>query len=139
MALTLAEAVEKLELLKQQRAVWLELVDHLSKFIDQEVSKADHVIPADGCVSQNVPQEVIEGFIHEINGNEIDPLDEEINALENRAVTETKKDAKNKPKQATANPKKRAAKKPNPKQKAAGTKGIRAVPAPARLKGGGSS
>ena len=91
---TLAEAVEALEQLKYQRAVWSEIVEHLARFIDAEVQEADHGIVADGCVSQHVPQEVVSEFVDMINDGKIDPLNEAIDELEGLHVVseETEED-----------------------------------------------
>jgi len=88
MALTVAETVVELERLKHQRAVWMETVEHLSKCVDRESKVADHGIPAEDCVSSVVPQDVVREFIDLINDEEIDPLNQEIEALENLHVEE---------------------------------------------------
>ena len=88
MPLTVAETVKELERLKHQRAVWMETVEHLSKFIDKESKHADHGIAAEGCVHSSVPQEVVREFIGRIEDEEIEPLNQEIGALENLYVEE---------------------------------------------------
>lgn len=88
MALTVAETVKELERLKHQRAVWMETVEHLSKFIDKESRQADHGIAAEGCIHASVPQDVVREFIDLINDEEIEPLNQEIGALENLHVEE---------------------------------------------------
>ena len=90
MALTVAEATRELERLKHSRAVWMEIVEHLSKFVDQEVRQAEHGIVAEGCVENRVPQPVIKEFVAYINDQEIDPLNKKIGEIEGLTVTETK-------------------------------------------------
>jgi hypothetical protein len=90
MGMTLAEVNKRLELLKHKRAVWLEVVDHLSTCLDQEIKQAGRGIKADDCVNPTVPQPLIRGFVDEINENEIDPLNAEIEELENLFVYEPK-------------------------------------------------
>jgi len=89
-ATTLANAVKELERLKHSRAVWLETVEHLSRFLDREVRTAEQGIVADGCVVNRVPQPVIREFIDYINQENIDPLNERIEAIEQLTVMETK-------------------------------------------------
>jgi hypothetical protein len=88
MPLTVAETVSELERLKHQRAVWMEIVEFLSRFVDKESRKADHGIDAEGCISSPVPQEAVREFIDRINEEEIEPLNQEIGALENLYVEE---------------------------------------------------
>jgi len=99
MPLTVAETVQELERLKHQRAVWMETVEHLSKFIDRESRHADHGIAAEGCITSAVPQEVVSEFIERINDDEIDPLNHEIGALENLHVEEDEDGPKGDPDQ----------------------------------------
>lgn len=88
MPLTVAETVRELERLKHQRSVWMETVEHLSKFIDKESRHADHGISAEGCIHTPVPQDVVLEFIERINDEEIEPLNQEIGVLENLYVEE---------------------------------------------------
>lgn len=90
---TVAETVTELEGLKHERAVWMEVVEFLSRFVDHEVSAADHKIVAEGCIRQEVPQEVVAGFIKDINEQEIGPLNDRIESLSGLSVEE-KDDAK---------------------------------------------
>ena len=85
---TLAEAVRELERLKHQRAVWMQTVEHLSIFIDQEVQPAQKGISAEGCIHSTVPQPVIQEFIDRINEEEIEPLNQQIEAIESMNVEE---------------------------------------------------
>lgn len=91
MTRTVAEAAKELELLKHERAVWMEIVEHLSRFVDQEVRAAEVRIVAEGCVENKVPQSVITEFIQYINDQEVDPLNEQIEGIEGLVVTETKR------------------------------------------------
>ena len=100
MALTLAEAVKELERYKHERAVWMETVEHLSRFVGNELKNADAGIVAEGCVVNPVPEPVVKEFIQYINANEIDPLNKQIEALEGLAVQETKHEE---PKEAATN------------------------------------
>lgn len=88
MPLTVAETVRELEKLKHQRAVWMETVEHLSRFVDKESRQADHGIAAEGCIHSPVPQDVVREFIDRINDEEIEPLNQEIESLENLTVEE---------------------------------------------------
>ena len=127
MARTVAEIVKELEQLKHRRAVWMEMVEHLSKSIDQEVQPAQQAIVAEGCVISPVPQSVIREFIDDINESEIDPLNETIDDLEVMGVKETNNDEPESPKPARSKAKKET--KVRPKAVQAG-KRIRAVPKP---------
>ena len=90
MVLTVAEAARELERLKHLRAVWMEMVEHLSKFVDQEVRRSEHCVVAEGCIENKVPQSVVKEFIAYINDQEIDPLNKKIEEIESLTVTETK-------------------------------------------------
>lgn len=98
MALSFAEALQKLEENRQQRAVWSQVVDSLNKFVDTEVREATHGVPAEDCVVKTVPQKIISEIVRGIETEKISPLDEEIETLENLEVVETKKDGKSKSK-----------------------------------------
>ena len=88
MAMTLAEVLGELESLKHRRAVCMELVEHLSKFVDKEVRHADHAILAEGCVTGTVPQSVLMQFIDDIEERDIAPLNDRIEKLEKLHVYE---------------------------------------------------
>jgi hypothetical protein len=90
MATTLADAVRELERLRHARAVWMETVEHLSRFVGNELKNADASIVAEGCIVSSVPEPVVKEFIHYINTDEIEPLNQEIEALESLTVQETK-------------------------------------------------
>jgi hypothetical protein len=66
----------------------MEMVEHLSKFVDQEVQKAEHGITAEGCIVTPVPQCVVQDFIDSINEQEIEPLNDQIEELEGLNVLE---------------------------------------------------
>ena len=87
-----AEAMKELESLKHARAVWMEIVEHLSKCLDREVKIAENNIFAEGCVADRVPQAVIKDFIRDINEGNIDPLNEKIDSIENLTVMENSDD-----------------------------------------------
>jgi hypothetical protein len=126
---TLAEAVEALEQLKYQRAVWSEIVDHLARFVGDEVQIADHGIVAEGCVHPTVPQGVVGEFVEMINDGRIDPLNEAIDELEGLQVVTTEETEEDGPKsskkkrkasskgQAKSGPKTTATKKPKTRGK----------------------
>jgi hypothetical protein len=90
MSITVAQAAKELERFKHERAVWMETVEHLSKFIDQEVRLAEQGIAATGCVENKVPQSIIKEFILYINEQEIEPLNVKIEEIENLTIVETK-------------------------------------------------
>lgn len=92
MPLTVAETMYRLECLKHTRAIWQQTVEHLSKFVDKEVRPAEHGIKAEDCVVNPVPQEAVKEFIDIIEETEIEPLNQEIAALENLSVEETNED-----------------------------------------------
>jgi len=117
---TLAEVLRELENLRHHRAVWMELVEHLSKFVDQEVRHADQAIPAEGCVVSKVPQPIVKEFLDYINHNEITPLNIRIDEIENLGVTETKDD----------NPENQEKDTPAGKAKGKGNKAAKTPPAP---------
>lgn len=99
MALTLAEAFQNLQEVKQELAVWNELVDYLSQHVDWEVQPADKVITAEGCVVRHVPQDVIREIIQRLESDYVKPLMEKIQDLESVQVGETKRDKPKGPRQ----------------------------------------
>ena len=136
---TVAQTMRELEELKHERAVWMELVEHLSRFVDHEVKQADSKIVAEGCISPHVPQELVQRFIDSINENEIEPLNESISALENLGVeqedeqeeADEEKPARRK-KAGKANAGKEAGKSGKGNRRA--KKQIRAVPKPSKTR-----
>ncbi len=115
MAQTVAQVASKLERLRHDRAIWMELVEFLSKCVDDDVREASQHIRAEQCVQSRVPQEVIVVHIERINDDEIDPLNDAIAALENMSVEETNPNAK----KATKGPKRPGVKGPRPKGRGA--------------------
>lgn len=103
MPLSVAETLQRIEESRQQRIVWQYVVDYLSRCVDMPEREAQQGIPAAGCINKTVPQNVIIEAIQGIEAEKISPLDEEISALENLKVVETK----NEPAERTA-PKKKA-------------------------------
>jgi hypothetical protein len=85
MPLTLAEAFDKVEKLRHTRSIWLEVVDHLRAFVDDEVRKASKGISSDGKM---VPQQIVREFITGVLTTELHPLNEQIEHLENLYVEE---------------------------------------------------
>lgn len=129
MPLTVAETVNELERLKHQRAVWMEIVEHLSKHVDKESKNADHGIAAEDCIASVVPQGVVKEFVDLINDEEIDPLNQEIDALENLYVEEEENGPEGDP------GKKKGAKKKKGPLKKGGTQGSgKKKGSPARLR-----
>lgn len=143
MALTVAETVKELERLKHQRAVWMETVEHLSKCVDKESKDADHGIPAEDCISGTVPQNVIREFIDLINDEEIDPLNREIEALENLHVEEEDNGEEGDPDKKESSKKEKGKGKKGVLQgrgkKKGSTTGVRRLARPPKRKGQGSS
>jgi hypothetical protein len=129
MPLTVAETVIELERLKHQRAVWMEIVEHLSKTVDKESKNADHGIQAEDCIASVVPQEVVKEFIELINDEEIEPLNQEIGSLENLNVEEEKDGPKGDP-----DKKKGTKKKKGPNKKSGTQGGSQKKGVPARLR-----
>jgi hypothetical protein len=128
MAISFADALQRLEEGRQKRAVWHWVVNYLNKYVDTEVKEVSHGIPADGCVAKSVPQELIVEIIQGIEAEKISPLDEEISSLENLKVVETKKDEQKatKAKREKAPPKKNQ-------------KGVRVISPPAKAAVRGSN
>ena len=87
---TIIEAMKELENLRHYRAVWMETVEHLARFMDKDTKKADQGISAEGCVENKVPQSVLQEFIDYINNESIKPLNVKIGAIEKLKVMETK-------------------------------------------------
>ena len=139
MALTFSEALQKLEESKHQRAVWNEMVDFLSRFVDSEVTAAEQGIGAEDCVEKVVPQAQITAIINYIDEEHIAPLDEEIAALEQLQVVETEDDDSEEKAQPKPTAKKKVSgKRPTPKagkNKKAGGTGPRAVKSKVRQAG----
>ena len=96
MSRTLAEAFAELEDSKYTRAVWTEMVTILSGLLDEEVRSASKGIAAEGCTKDHVPQKVIRRVLDEVNEHKIEPLNVQIEEIENLSVQETKKDGKKK-------------------------------------------
>lgn len=92
MALTFSEALQQLEENRHQRAVWNEVVDFLSRFVDSEVREVEQGIGAEDCVEKVVPQVQITAIIAYVDAEHISPLDEGIAALEQLQVVETEDD-----------------------------------------------
>jgi hypothetical protein len=141
MPLTVAETVLELERLKHQRAVWMEIVEHLSKHIDREGRQANHGIKAEDCIKNVVPQSMVQEFINLVNEGEIDPLNQEIGALENLNVEEEEDGPKGDPgKKEGAKKKKGPGKKSNTQRGGEAKRNpsrLRKVPRPPRRKNQG--
>lgn len=89
MALTLSEALSQVESLKYSKAIWLEVIEHLRIFVDDEVRKAKKGIASDGRV---VPQSIIKEFVDRVLFEELEPLSQKIVSLEKLSVEEKKDD-----------------------------------------------
>ena len=89
---TLAETVKELERLKLQRAIWGQIVEYLSTFTDQEVTPIKQGILVKGCTTNIVPPLVIEEFSGRIEKEEIESLNEQIEAIE---VTSIEREMRN--------------------------------------------
>lgn len=139
---TVAEAFMELERLKHERAVWMEVAEFLSRFVDHEVSKADHKIKAEGCIRPEVSQKLISEFVDSINEQEIDPLNDRIQTLESLGVEEQEDDreeegeANSRKESKKAAPRKAGGKARAKPERA--KKRIRAVPRPTKPKASGS-
>lgn len=83
-AKTVAEALKQLTALEARRAVWQELVNYLRRFVQDEVSRPDSSIATD----QGVPvgQDVVRELIEEMVEQQIDPLSQEIAAIQGRPI-----------------------------------------------------
>ena len=92
MALTVAEALRGLEIHKLERVVWMEVVNFLSAFVDEEVRKANRLMGADDCLAETVPQDLIKALIKEVNDKRIAPLNQKVDALEGLQVQEETND-----------------------------------------------
>jgi hypothetical protein len=96
MALTLAEAVEKMEELGKELAVWHEVEGFLKGFVKQEEQDSVKKVittrkwESGGLppVSLVVPQDVIKAILHRLQGSEIKPREEEIAKLKGMTVKE---------------------------------------------------
>lgn len=127
MALTVAEAVKELDKLRNEREIWMDIVEYLSRCIDRESpsGKANAFITVrEG--GTKVPQPMVEDFVRNINEDKIDPLNSSIEELEGFNVYEETND--NEP---TRKKTKSKANKQATKPKVGGArKKIRAVPKP---------
>lgn len=127
---TLSEIMEKLERLRHEKAVWEDINEHLGNCIDTETLEKKSNIVAVGCISSEVPQDIVQEFIDTIAEQQIVPLDEQIRSLEGLQVEETEDNDEEdkKPKQPSKKKKAKARKKIVAKPKAKKPQGIRAVP-----------
>ena len=89
---TLSELMRDLERLRHSRAVWMETLEHLAQFLDKDTIKADRGIRAEGCSVNPVPQAVVREFVSYINQQEIAPLNQQIDTIENLNIMETSND-----------------------------------------------
>ena len=78
---TLQEALRTLDRLKHEQAVWFEVVEFLSKFVDSDMRAADAHI--ESPEAGQVPQQVIADTIKTINKEKINPLGEKIDTVSN--------------------------------------------------------
>ena len=130
MAQTVAEAVKELARLRNEREIWMDIVEYLSRCIDRESpsGKANNYITVrEG--GNRVPQDMVVAFVENINEERIDPLNQTIGELEGLSVYEETEDdgPKTKKKSPSKKINRQAA-----KSKAGGTgKRIRAIPKPA--------
>jgi hypothetical protein len=81
LVVTLNEAVGMLNSLKYQRAVWYEVVNFLTKFVDDDVRAADSCVQDEEAGS--VPQAVVLEIVNSIKSAQINPLSTEIESMEN--------------------------------------------------------
>lgn len=86
MALTLAEAIQMLNEYKYRRAIWMEVVNFLARYVDDEVSQAEAVMQTEDCLEVKVPQEFIYRIIEDINKKHIAPLSAQIEDVEGCSV-----------------------------------------------------
>jgi hypothetical protein len=131
MALTVAEALKELSRLRNEREIWMDIVEYLSRCIDRESpsGKANaYITVREG--GNRVPQDMVVGFVENINEERIDPLNQMIEELESLNVyEETEDDGPEGKKKKTPSKK---ANKQAAKPKAGSTrKRIRAIPKPA--------
>ena len=132
---TVAETLRELESLKHDRAIWMDVVEFLSKCVDHEVKPADNVIKAADCMTTIVPQSTIQSVIDRINEEEIDPLNERIHALENLGVEQEENDEEKSTRDKTAKKASTGKKVGKAGKQARSTKKrIRAVPRPPKQK-----
>lgn len=85
----LLDVLKKLELLKQERAIWVEVTDHLLKYVDDDIRSPGKAIVAEGCASQVVPQDMVQNFVNDIRKREVEPLEAKIISIETLQVEET--------------------------------------------------
>lgn len=85
---SLVEAVKELELLKEQLAVWSEVMDHLSTFVDSDVALAKAGIAIEKNSKRIVPQHVVVEIARSITTEKIAPISGKILELEQLPVSE---------------------------------------------------
>lgn len=89
MGRSVAEVRRILDESQHKMLVWEKVVDYLSSCVDTEAREARSDIKRTKDTPA-VPQELIAGIIQDIEAEKISPLREEIEALENLPVAETK-------------------------------------------------
>jgi hypothetical protein len=81
---TLAEALAKLNGAKHRQQIYMELVNFLSKFVEDEVHKPDVTMVTEGLGA--VPQDLLREVLDELNKDRIDPLSEMIESIQGLSV-----------------------------------------------------
>lgn len=85
---SLVEAVKELERLKEELAVWSEIMEHLRTFVDSDVALAKAGIAIEKNSRRLVPQQVVVEIAHRITTEKIAPISGQIYELEQLQVSE---------------------------------------------------
>ena len=80
MARTLADLMAELNECRHQQQIYMELVNFLSTFVDDEVQRAERSMVTDGL--GRVPTELVQQAIDVLNEERIDPLTEKIESIQ---------------------------------------------------------
>jgi chromatin remodeling complex protein RSC6 len=142
MTLTLAEVLQKLEKLKYELSVWTLLENKLCPYLDMDKHRrAEAGLRVTGCSEDRVPVEVFERIIETIRSENINPIADQIEEIEQLNVQESEEEEgeeANVPKKVQRKRRsktgKTATKKSSSKRKESGSKRIRSIAGRARQK-----
>jgi len=89
MSIPLKEVLKRLDEQKFTLAVWQEIINHLSKTVSVGETQATEAIGTENCSAPIVPEVIVQQVIDHIIDKEVNPLVQQIEAVENLTVEET--------------------------------------------------
>ena len=88
MSIQLKEVLKRLDQQRFTLSVWQEVINHLSKTVSVGETQASEAIVAENCSATTVPEDVVQQVIDSIMEKEVNPLIQQIEAVENLTVEE---------------------------------------------------